>query len=273
MGEFIIRSCVILFLAGFLGLILFGLMNRVVRAVMVRELRNSFDSPIAYVFIILFLLATGVMYAWVVKGGMFSKALGVAQVDTFFQWMPLYLCLVAPAVTMRVWAEEKRTGTYEVLLTLPVRDTEVVLGKYLAAAALVTLAILLTLSTPLIVDSLADSAGLDWAEVTGYYAGSVLVGLMYVAVGAFVSSITRDQIIAFLVSLVLLAALWALGLPDLLNEWPRLSEFFRAISPGARFENVAQGVLDSRDMLYFFSATALGLVLNLFTVSARKWRI
>ena len=165
-----------------------------------KELRVSFQSPVALIFIGLFL--AGVLYSFFGYSGFFARH--IADVRPLFEWLPILLILLVAAVTMRQWAEEKKMGTLEVLLTLPVSTRDLVLGKFLAAVALVAIALAMTFPIPLLVAWLGP---LDWGPVVGGYVGALLLGGTYVAIGLCISSRTDNQVVALMVTVVVAGSL------------------------------------------------------------------
>jgi ABC-2 type transport system permease protein len=220
-----------------------------------RELRGYFDSPVAYIVVVSFLLIAGWMY--------FSTLflLGQADMRTFFTPSPfspsMLLVILAPAVTMRLVAEERKTGTIELLMTMPIGDGAVVLGKFLAAFGLLAAALLLTLAYPLTVSSLGP---LDWGPVISGYLGMLLFAASLLAVGLMCSTLTDNQIVAFIVAFLLSAALYYI-------YWLQffapgfLVPLFDFLSISSHLQNLARGVIDSRDVLFYVSLTAAALLL------------
>lgn len=233
-----------------------------------RELQSYFLSPIAYVFGALFLF---VQLTWFSRGALQHGS--PASVGGFFAALPLVLMLFVPPLTMRLWAEERKLGTLELLLTFPVRTSSLIGGKFLAAVAYLGALLLLTLVLPLLVDSYGD---LDWGPVVAGYVGSVLLAASYVAVGMFYSSVTRDQIVALLASLVTLGLFTMLGLPTVLAMFRGvglplwLVEALGATSPFTYFQSIARGVFDTRDLVYYVVFCAFWLHLNVLVLRGRR---
>lgn len=233
-----------------------------------RELHSYFTSPIAYVFGTLFL--GGQM--WLSSMGLQQGA--VAAPLLFFTFLPQVFLFLLPALTMRLWSEERKLGTLELLLTFPVRISQLVLGKFLAALAFLTLLMAMTTILPITMSFYGD---VDWGPVIAAYLGSMLMASAYLSVGMFWSSMTRDQIIAMLLSLATLMALYALGLPALLlflSQSGKVPEFvvsiLGAISPYRYFLSIARGVLDSRDLIYYLCFCGFFLYANALVLQARK---
>jgi len=226
-----------------------------------RELTGYFASPIAFVFIVIFLLLSGFLTFMV--AGFFEN--GEASLATFFVWVPwLYLFLV-PAVGMRMWSEERRLGTIELLLTMPVAAWQTIAGKFLASWAVVALAVLLTFPFVLTVNYLGHP---DNGVIFAGYIGSLLMAGAYLAVSAMTSAITRNQVISFILSVVILLFMILAGWPPVLNvlgQWaPQwLADTISSFSMMTHFVSIQNGVVDSRDILFFLSV----IIFALFTTS------
>jgi len=214
-----------------------------------KEFQSYFVSPIAYIVISIFLIVIG----WFFFSTFFL--FNQASVRSFFALLPITFAFVIPAVTMRLVSEELHVGTYELLLTMPVTFREVVLGKFLAATAVAAAMLIPTLAYPVIIAFLGD---LDWGPVIGGYLGAILLGASFSAVGLFASSLTRNQIVAFIIGV---AICFALVLIDkilvFVPSW--LAGPLEYLGADSHFENISKGILDSRDILYFLSLTFLGL--------------
>lgn len=238
-----------------------------------RELTTYFNTPVAYVVVPIFLVMTG---GWLF-GTLFLQ--NEATLRAFFTpfWgsmtpnffsAPFALAIFAPLVTMRLLAEEQQTGTLEVLMTLPVSDWNVVLGKFLAALGLLAVALLLTVAFPITVRSMGP---LDGGPIIGGYLGLLLLGSFFMAVGLMASSFTRNQIVAALISLAICLFIYFVGqFVPLLPNW--LIPFFEYISISYHFDSIARGVIDTRVVIYYASLTAACLVITQTTLSSRRWR-
>lgn len=214
-----------------------------------KELKTYFVSPIAYIVIAIFLLVTG----WIFFSTFFL--FNQATLRNFFTLLPLVFSFVIPAVTMRLVAEELNVGSYETLLTMPVTFSDVVAGKFLAGVAFVAAMLIPTLAYPLTVAALGP---LDWGPVAGGYLGAILLGAAFCAVGLFASTLTRSQIIAFIIAM---AVCFGLTLLDkMLFFLPRsLLGVLAYLGADFHFRNISKGIIDSRDILYFLSVCFLGL--------------
>lgn len=221
-----------------------------------KELRALFQSPIAIIFLSIFLV--GALFLFFTQARFFARNL--ADVRPLFQWLPILLIFLVSAITMRSWAEERKAGTLEVLLTLPVRTVDLVLGKFLAGMGLVALALLFTAPIPVSVSMLGP---LDWGPVVGGYFAALMLGSAYMAIGLCVSARTDNQVVALMVTIVLGGLVWLVGTDVVTGLFSQgTGEILRAIGTGARFESVERGVLDLRDIVYYGTLTAFFLVLN-----------
>ncbi len=228
-----------------------------------REFGATFDSAIAYLAIAVFLVMAGAAFFWM--GEFFEN--GETTMRPFFEWTPLLLIFFLPAVSMRLVAEERRTGSFELLITMPVRDVEVVLGKLLGAVLFLVVALGLTLVYPVVLSFLGD---LDWGPVIGGYVGLLLLGTAYLAIGLMTSTWTRNQIVAFILALLICGFLyWIERMAGAFSAG--LREYVASLSFAAHFENVAKGVLDTRDILYYLSVAALAVTIGTFSLESRRW--
>lgn len=233
-----------------------------------RELAGYFASPVAFVFIVIFLLLAG-FFTFMVAG-FFPR--GEANLEAFFVWHPwLYLFLV-PAVGMRMWSEERRLGTMELLLTMPVTPWQAIIGKFLAAWTVVGLALALTFPVWCTVNYLGNP---DNGVIFASYLGSFLMAGAYLAITAMTSAMTRNQVVAFIVSVVLALFLILAGFPpvtNLLVQWaqPWLVDGIAAFSVMTHFDSIQKGVLDSRDILYFLSVIGFSLFTTGVIVRAHR---
>ena len=234
-----------------------------------REFRSYFDSPIAYIVICLSFFALGLMFFFL-NGGFWQ--LDRASVSRLFESAPMGLSfLVVPVVTMRLIAEERRSGTLEMLITLPVKDSDVVLGKYLGALGLVLVLVLSTLAYPIIMFKWPWNLGpLDAGPVASGYLGMVLFSAAAVAVGLLISALTESQAVAFFITFFVLGALWLFG--DLASKaGGTLAIVLNYVSFQSRLNNFWRGLVDSRDVVFFLSVTALSLMVAFRALERRKW--
>ena len=226
-----------------------------------RELKGYFASPVAFVFIVIFLLLSG-FFTFMI-GGFFER--GEASLAAFFSWHPwLYLFLV-PAVGMRMWSEERRMGTIELLLTMPVTPWQAIVGKFLASWVVVGVALALTFPVVWTVNYLGSP---DNGVIFAGYIGSLLMAGSYLAISSMTSAMTRNQVVSFIVAVLISLFLILAGYPpvtSLLTNWAPtwVVEGVAALSVMTHFESIQKGVLDSRDVLYFLSV----ITFSLFTTS------
>jgi len=222
-----------------------------------RELAGYFSSPVAYVFLVIFLLVAG--FLTFTAGAFFER--GEAGLGAFFGWHPwLYLVLV-PAVGMRLWSEERRSGTIELLLTLPVTTWQAILGKFLASWLFLALALALTFPVALTVNVLGEP---DNGAIVAGYVGSLMLAGAYLAITCMTSAMTRNQVVAFILAVVLCLFLILAGfnpVTDLLVRWasPAVVDAVAAFSVVTHFDGFQKGVLDSRDLLFFLSVIGFAL--------------
>lgn len=233
-----------------------------------REFRGYFATPVAYVFIVIFLFLTGIFTFYV--GGFFER--NQADLEPFFRFLPWLYMLLIPAISMRLWSEERKSGTIELLMTLPVSLTDAVLGKFLAAWAFTALALALTFPLWLTVNYLGDP---DNTVIAAGYIGSLFMAGGFLAIGACISALTKNQVIAFVVSFVICFAFNLSGFPIVLD-------FFRGWAPAVLIDaissfsflthatSIQKGVIDLRDVIFFASLIAFFLYANMLAIEARK---
>ena len=233
-----------------------------------RELISYFSTPLAYVFIVIFLVLTSTFTFYL--GNFYER--GQADLSAFFNFHPwLYLFLV-PAISMRLWAEERKSGSIELLMTLPIEPREAVLGKFLAAWSFIALALILTFPIWITVNFLGDP---DNGVIFAAYLGSLFMAGGFLAVGAFISATTKNQVIAFILSVVacfgFLLAGFSLVL-DLFSSWaPQvLVDAIASLSFLTHFSNISKGVIDLRDLVYFSLLIAVFLYANTIILHLRK---
>jgi ABC-2 type transport system permease protein len=235
-----------------------------VKTITKRELQAYFSSPVAYVFIVIFLLLNG-FFTFMV-GGFFER--GEASLSgSFFLWHPWFYLFLVPAVGMRLWADERRVGTLELLLTFPIAPWEAIVGKFIASWLFLGLALLLTFPVVLTVNYLGSP---DNGVILAAYVGSWLMAGAYLAVSCITSAITRSQVVSFIISVVICLFLILAGFPPVINllqnltpGWQWLVEVITSFSVITHFEGFQKGVLDSRDIIFFLSV----IVFSLFTTS------
>lgn len=226
-----------------------------------RELHSFYFSLTAYIVVALFLLISG----WLFWPTVFESQ--VLTMRPFFAVAPLFLTFFAPAVTMGIFAEERKLGTIELLVTMPVSEAEIIIGKYVAALILLSSIFVMTLPYAL---TLATLGPLDWGPVIGGYVGLLLLGSAYAAIGMMVSSWTSDQIISVLVSFFICFTFYFLD-KMLTFLPPSLASFIQYLGTDYHFQNIAKGVIDIRDVTYYLSVSAIALGITKLTLESRKW--
>lgn len=234
-----------------------------VLALFKKEFKSFFISPIAYIFITVYLVVTNFLFFQ----GFFI--INQAHMRGYFSLLPWVFLFFVPAISMRSWAEEKKVKTLELLLTWPVRDIEVVLGKFLASFCFLTTAILLSLTIPITISFLGQP---DMGPIVGGYIGAILMGAAYLSIGLWVSSHTENQIVAFIVGVVATFILFMLGNPFVTMAAPSwMVPMLSYIGLGNHFASIERGVVDSRDVIYYLSVVGFFLFLNVQSLGSRKW--
>ncbi len=229
-----------------------------------KELRSYFLSPVALIFLGVFLVVT--LFVFFTQGRFFAR--NIADIRPLFEWLPILLIFLVSALTMRAWSEEQKMGTLEILMTLPVKTGSLVLGKLAAGMVLVALALALTLPLPITVSFLGD---LDWGPVIGGYLGALLLAGAYMSIGLCVSSKTDNQIVALMVTMVIGGLLYLVGHDSVVaffgNE---TGSVLRAVGSGSRFESIERGVIDLRDVFYYASIIIFFVALNVQFIEAKR---
>ena len=232
-----------------------------VRHIFARELRSFFNSPVAYIVIVVFLVILG----WFFTSNLFIA--NISTLRTVFEMTPFLLLFFAPAITMRLISEEKKSGTLELLITKPVKEFEIIAGKFLAAWALYFFTLLPTLCYYITVSLVGK---LDLGPIIGGYLGLLFVGAVFLAVSVFGSSVTENQVVAFIVSFLIVFALFMLD--KVLFYLPgSLATPLEYISIDYHFSNIARGVIDTRDVIYYLSAIGIALVMGSIVLQKRRW--
>ncbi len=230
-----------------------------------KEVALFFASPIAYLFLAAFAAVTLFVFFW--GEAFFSR--NIADVRPMFEWMPVLLIFLASAITMRLWSEERRTGTLEHVLTQPVPLWYFVVGKFASCLVLLAVALLITLPLPITVSIMAE---LDWGPVWAGYLATFFLGAAYLSIGLFVSARSDNQIVS-LISAVTLSGLFYLlgssGITDLFGN--QVAEWLRLLGTGSRFDAITRGVIDLRDLYYYASIIAVFLALNTFVLERERW--
>ena len=231
----------------------------------VRELRAAFDAPVGYVVLGLFPALAAFFFFG--NGGFFD--VGEASMRGFFGLMPWLLVLLAPAITMRMWSEEHRAGTEELLRSYPLRVRDLVIGKFLGAFGILAAALVLTLGVPLTVAGLGD---LDWGPVLGGYVSTLLLGAASLSVGLFLSACTRNQIVAWMLAAAVLIVFNVVGAAATAEAMPpAIGRFLLSIDFGQRFHAITRGVVAFRDVFFYLGVTAFFLAANGLALERRRW--
>ncbi len=228
-----------------------------------REYASYFNSPIAYIVVPVFLLVFGVLFFFIPDFFLVNQA----SLRRFFDMAPVVTAIFAPAMTMRLLAEERRSGTLELLTTMPLKDEEIVVGKFLGALALMGTAIALTLVYAFTAASLGD---LDWGPVFGGYLGLVLLSGAYLAIGLLASSLTGNQIVAFFVALFVSICLFLVDAAAALYLPGQLLPLAEFLSFSRHFQNIARGVLDLRDVVFYLSIIGFCLFAAVHALRMRR---
>jgi ABC-2 type transport system permease protein len=231
-----------------------------------KELRSYFNSPIAYIAVVFFLIFTSVWFFYINR---FVEQ-NLASLRGYFGIMPLVFIILLPALTMRLWAEELKMGTAELLLTLPFNERDLVLGKYFASLSLFVLMIVLTLPVPILINPLGN---FQWGQIFGEYLGVLLLGAAGISIGLFMSSVSSNQISAFIFGVIVLVVLTLANQVNMIVDLPApLAGFFNYLALDYHFGSFKKGIIDSKDLLYFIVVIVLFLYLNIKVLMFRKWR-
>jgi len=233
-----------------------------------RELGAYFATPVAYVFIVIFLLLTGVFTFYV--GGLYER--NQADLEPFFRFHPWLYMLLIPAISMRLWSEERKAGTLELLMTLPISLVEAVIGKFLAAWCFTAIALALTFPVWVTINYLGDP---DNTVIAAGYVGSLLLAGACLAIGSCISALTKNQVVAFVISFVICFAFNLSGFPivlDLFNGWApqAIVDVISSFSFLTPFDSLLKGVVDIRDVIFFASLIAFWLFANILAIEAKK---
>lgn len=240
---------------------------RQILAITRKELSSYFGSPMALIFVGVFLAATLFSFFWI--DTFFAR--GIADVRPLFRWMPLLMIFLVAALTMRQWSEEEQRGTLEMLLTLPVRAIDLVIGKFLAVLVMVATALALTIFLPLTVSLLGN---LDWGPVIGGYVATLLLAAAYAAIGLFISSRTNNQIVALILTVLVGGVFYLIGTRGVTEfTGNTVGDVLRLLATGSRFESIERGVLDVRDVMYYLSLAALFLSFNVLSIDSKRWSV
>lgn len=234
-----------------------------IKSIYTREVNNYFNTPIGYVFLLIFSLFINFLFLYLPN----FFDVNSASMENFFSWMRIVYMFLIPAITMRLWSEEKKSGTIEVLFTLPYQTIETILGKYLSALSFLGFALSSTIFIPI---SLGTISSPDWMLIIGGYIGLILLGAAYIALGLLISWFTQDQIIAFLVTIAVCFLFFIMGYPPFLQFMGVLSPVMAFASASWHYDSLARGMLDSRDIVYFVSFILLLLYANYYSIENKK---
>lgn len=239
--------------------------------VLKKEFNSFLNSLIAYVVISVFLLSIGLL-TWVFPETSVLEY-GFASMDTLFSFGPYVFMFLIPAITMRMFAEEKKSGTLELLLTQPLTEWNIILGKYFSGFLLVIFSLLPTIIYYFSLYQLGNPVGnIDTAGVAGSYIGLVLLGGVFTAIGLFASSISENQIVAFIVAVFLSFILYSgFGSLAAIDVWGRFSLALEQLGILYHYNSLSKGLLDSRNLIYFFSVAVVMLMLTHLILKSRKW--
>lgn len=236
-----------------------------IRAVYRKEFLSFFNSALAYVFLTLFLVAAGWLFFYFPRPFFLMEQADLTGL--FIVVLTLYIFFI-PALTMKVWSEEKRLGTIEVLLTLPIRESEAVLGKFLAVMSFVAISLSFTLVMPVMVGFIGNQ---DLGMTFGGYLACFLAAGVIVSIGMFISYLTKHQIISFIFTTIIVALFVLPGLDWILMQFGTLARFVEPVTITYHFNSITRGVIDSRDLIYFGSVIGFFLYLNIKAIESRKF--
>lgn len=228
-----------------------------------KELKSYFSSPAAYIVLVIFLLIGG----WFFANPLFLN--NQAELRSLFGIIPMIFLFFVPAITMGLVAKEKNNGTFETLTTFPLKDSQIILGKFWASLALVGIGLLFTLVHFITIAALGSNV--DFGAIICGYLGLILLGGVYSAIGIFTSSVTSNQIVSFIISFFIIFFLYLLQF-SLFFVPPFLAGIFQYLSVGYHFSNFTRGVIDTRNVIYFVSAIILFLRLSVVVLESRKWK-
>jgi ABC-2 type transport system permease protein len=234
-----------------------------VGAIFKKEFVSFFISPVAYVFITVYLIVTNFLFFQ----GFFL--INQAEMRNYFSLLPWVFLPFVPAVTMRCWAEEKKGKTMELLLTWPVSDAKIVLSKFLASFSFLAIVIVLSITIPI---TLAFIGHPDFGPIMGGYLGALLMGAAYLAIGLWASSLTENQIVAFILGIAVTLLLIMIGNPFITTLAPVwIVPVISYLGISNHFESIGRGVIDSRDVIYYLSVIGFFLFLNVQSLASRKF--
>lgn len=239
------------------------------KSIVLREIKSFFGSPIGYLVIVLFLILNG-LFLWVFEGEYNILNTGFADMSPFFTLSPWILIFLIPAVTMRSFSDEKKQGTLELLLTKPLSIWQIVNGKFLGSFLLIVLAIIPTFIYVIVISNLGMPEGnIDMGSTIGSYFGLLFLISAYTSIGIFTSTLSENQIVAFIVA-VFLSFFFYFGFEGLASILPTFSSLISAVGMQDHFKSMSRGVIDTRDVLYFVSITTLFLSFTVYKLKSFK---
>ncbi|OIQ16623.1 MAG: gliding motility-associated ABC transporter permease subunit GldF [Flavobacterium sp. MedPE-SWcel] len=240
------------------------------KALLLREIKSFFGSPMGYLVIAVFLLLNG-LFLWIFEGDFNILNSGFADLSPFFTLAPWILIFLIPAVTMRSFSDEKRQGTIELLFTKPLTVWEIVNGKFFGAFILIVLAILPTIVYVFVISDLGNPQGnIDMGSTLGSYFGLLFLIAGYTAIGIFSSTLSDNQIVAFIIA-VILCFLFYFGFEGIASYIGNDASFIASFGMDSHFKSMSRGVLDTRDIIYFLSIAILFLSFTVFKLKSLKW--
>ncbi len=241
-------------------------------ALLKKEINSFLNSLIGYIVIAVFLLTIG-LFMWVFPGEFNIMDSGYANIDSLFSITPWVYMLLVPAVTMRLFSEEKKTGTIELLLTRPITEMQVVVAKYLSGVILVLISLLPTIVYCLTIYSVSFPAGnIDTGSIIGSYVGLLLLGAGFVAIGLFASSISDNQVVSFIIAFFLCLVCYSgFEMASSISTIPYLSNILFNLGIHAHYISMSRGVIDTRDLVYFLSMIFIFLFSTRTVIESRKW--
>ena len=236
-------------------------------AIAAKELYTYFVSPVAYFVLFIFMAVSGFFFSWILLTRSVNSAPSALVMESVFGIISFLLLFFAPAMTMKLFAEERKSGTIELLLTSPITDVEVVLGKFLAGWTLLMIMLLLTLLFPLLITPFGAS---DIGPIISGYLGLLLLGSAFISLGVMISSMSKNQIVSALTSFGILLFLWVVG--SLSNRWGGLGDLLAYLSLTEHFQDFARGVVSLKHAVYYLSFTTVCLFITVKSVESSKWR-
>ncbi len=228
-----------------------------------KELKGYFNSPAAYIVLVIFLLLSG----WFFASPLFIN--NTAELRSLFGIIPIVYLFFVPAVTMSLISRETSSGTLEILSTFPIKESQIIMGKFWASVGLICIGLAFTLIHLITIMILGSN--IDYGPIFCGYLGLILMGAFYSAIGIFSSTITSNQIVSFIISFFIIFFLFIIQF-SLFFIPPFLTEFFQYISTGYHFDNISRGVIDTRNLIYFLSGTALFIKFSISVLEAKKWK-